>query len=321
MVFTFKRLCALGCLGLLACSAPRPAAETSQPVVHESTQAALAAAPAAPLPAAAEPPPPAAADALPASVAAPVTALPADAQAAEPRADSSPDASGWGVAAGLKYLEIVRGGAGADDTLPLLIVIHGLGDHPHRDWLYAIDVDPKLKARMILPQAPTPYGRGFAWFPYRFGDHDDVALAGGISEAEARLAQMIEVLRTQRPTRGRAVVCGFSQGGMLSYALALGHPELVQFALPISGELPPPLWPASRPKRGASPRIVALHGTTDTVVRFEADDLFAQHLRAKGYPIMLLPFENVGHHISEAMSERAKTELSTAIASLAAAKH
>jgi phospholipase/carboxylesterase len=260
-------------------------------------------------------------DALPASVAAPVTALPADAQVLEPRADAKPDASGWGVAAGLKYLEIVRGGAGADDTLPLLIVIHGLGDHPHPDWLYAIDLDPKLKARMILPQAPTPYGRGFAWFPYRFGDRNDVALAGGISEAEARLAQLIEALRAQRPTRGRAVVCGFSQGGMLSYALALAHPELVSFALPISGELPSPMWPAGRPKRGASPKIVALHGTTDTVVSFEADDAFAQHLRGKGYPITLLPFEGVGHHISEAMSARAKTELSAAIASQAAAKH
>lgn len=327
MAFAFKRLFALGFSALVACSAPRPAASTSQPAVHESTQAALAAAPAAPLPAAAaaaaavESPPAAAADALPASVAAPVTALPADAQALDAHADAKPDATGWGVAAGLKYLEIVRGGAADDDTLPLLIVIHGLGDHPHRDWLNAIDLDPKLKARMILPQAPMPYGRGFAWFPFRFGDRDEVSLAAGISEAEARLAQLIEVLRTQRPTRGRAVVSGFSQGGMLSYALALEHPELVQFALPISGELPSPLWPASKPKRGASPRIVALHGTTDTVVTFEADDAFAQHLRGKGYPITLVPFENVGHHISEAMSERAKSELSAAISSLARAKH
>jgi phospholipase/carboxylesterase len=200
--------------------------------------------------------------------------------------------------------------------LPLLIVIHGLGDRPHRDWLYAIDLDPKLKARMILPQAPTAYGRGFAWFPYRFQDHDEVGLAAGIREAEAGLARMIEALRVQRPTRGRAVVCGFSQGGMLSFALALTHPELVQFALPISGELPTPLWPTKRPKRGAAPRIVALHGTTDTVVSFEADDKLAQHLRGLGYPLELIPYEGVGHHISEEMSTRAKTELSAAIAGL-----
>lgn len=327
MARAFNISAVIGLCAALACSAPRPHA---QPAAREAPKSATstllpatAAAPSLPPSAAApEAPaaPPAVPDALPA-VAAPVSALPANAREASPEAptDTKPDESGWGVAAGLKYLEIVRGGASADATLPLLIVIHGLGDHPHPDWLYAIDVDPKLKARMILPQAPLPWGRGFAWFPYRSRDRDEEALASGIIDAEGRLAQMIEVLRVQRPTRGKAVVCGFSQGGMLSFALALMHPELVQFALPISGELPLPLWPAGRPKR-LSPRIVAFHGTTDTVVSFEADDKLTQHLRSRGYPITFVPYEGVGHHISEAMSARAKTELSAAIASVAGAK-
>jgi phospholipase/carboxylesterase len=215
-------------------------------------------------------------------------------------------------------LEIVRGEATADEQLPLLIVIHGLGDRPHRDWLYAIDIDPKLKARMILPQAPTAYGQGFAWFPFRFQDRNDEALAGGISEAEARLAHMIEVLQAQRPTRGRALVTGFSQGGMLSYALALSQPQKIQFAMPISGELPAQLWPTARPKRGSVPRMIALHGAADTVVSFEADDKLAQHLRGLGYPLELVRYDGVGHRISEEMSARVKRELSTALANKAA---
>jgi len=224
------------------------------------------------------------------------------------------------VAAGLKYLEIVRGGASADDKLPLVIVIHGLGDRPHRDWLYAIDLDPKLKARMILPQAPTPYGQGFAWFPFRFQDRNDTAMAGGISDAAARLAQMIEVLQAQRPTRGRVVVTGFSQGGMLSYALALGEPQKIQFALPISGELPTQLWPNVRPKRGSVPRIIALHGAADTVVSFEADEQLAKHLRGLGYPLQLVRYEGVGHRITEEMSARVKRELSAAVSTILSAK-
>jgi phospholipase/carboxylesterase len=215
-------------------------------------------------------------------------------------------------------LEVVRGEASADESLPLLIVIHGLGDRPHRDWLYAIDIDPKLKARMILPQAPTPYGQGFAWFPFRFQDHNDQALAGGISEAAARLALMIDALQAQRPTRGRVIVTGFSQGGMLSYALALSQPQKIQFALPISGELPEQLWPSARPKRGSVPRMIALHGAADTVVSFEADDKLARHLRGLGYPLELVRYEGVGHHISEEMSARVKRELSMALATKAA---
>lgn len=220
------------------------------------------------------------------------------------------------MAAGLKYLEIVRGEASPDEPLPLVIVIHGLGDRPHRGWLYAVDVDPKLKARLILPQAPTPYGAGFAWFPYRFQDRDDEALAGGITQAAAQLAQMIEVLQAQRPTRGRALVTGFSQGGMLSYALALTAPEKIQFALPISGELPAQLWPNERVKRGSVPRMVALHGAADRVVSFEADEQLAQHLRGLGYPLELVRYDGVGHLITEQMSARVKSELSAALSSM-----
>ena len=274
----------------------------------------------APQPSAAEP---AQAEPPPASAVAPsAQAAPGAPGSAEPSVgqDAAPDASGWGVAAGLKYLEIVRGEASADEQLPMVIVIHGLGDRPHRDWLYAIDIDPKLKARMILPQAPTPYGQGYAWFPFRFQDRNDEALAAGISEAAARLVQMIDALQAQRPTRGRVVVTGFSQGGMLSFALALTEPQKIQFALPISGELPQQLWPSTRPKRGSVPRMIALHGAADTVVSFAADEKLTQHLRGLGYPLELVRYENVGHRITEEMSARVKRELSAAVSAVLSSK-
>jgi phospholipase/carboxylesterase len=348
MAFAFKLRVVWLVLAIGACSPPRPSPGSAQteavsphvakpqppPTAAPAEIAPAAAAPAAlneNAPAAAAPTeiapavgPTANAPAAAAAPAAPTANAPAaaiaNAASAEPPPDAPPDDSGWGVAAGLRYLEIVRGDAAPDATLPLLIVIHGLGDRPHPGWLYAIDVDAKLAVRMILPQAPTPYGNGFAWFPFRFQDRDEVALAGGIREAEVRLARMIEQLKQQRPTRGRAVVTGFSQGGMLSYALALTHPELIQFALPISGELPQPLWPAQRPKRGSVPRILGLHGTADTVVAYEADDKLAQHLRGLGYPLELVPFQDVRHQISEQMSARATRELSAAIAAIPSAR-
>jgi phospholipase/carboxylesterase len=291
MASALQLLCSVLIAALVACSAPRPSAGSVEPE---------------PAPA---PPQPSAAPAAPVPAAAPEAVGP----------DAPPDSSGWGVAAGLKYLEIVRGEASADEPLPMVIVIHGLGDRPHRGWLYAIDIDPKVKARMILPQAPLPYGQGFAWFPFRFQDRDEAALAGGISEAAARLTQMIDVLQTQRPSRGRVVVTGFSQGGMLSFALALTQPQKIQFALPISGELPKPLWPNARAQPGL-PRVIALHGAADTVVSFEADAQLVQHLRGLGYPLELVRYEGVGHRITEDMSTRVKRELSAAVSALLAAK-
>jgi len=227
--------------------------------------------------------------------------------------DAAPDQTGWGTAAGLRYLEIVRGGANPNEKLPLLVVIHGLGDKPHHDWLSAIDVDSNLKVRMILPQAPTPYGTGYAWFPYRAGNLDQAALASGIAAAAERLTQMLGVLQSQRPTRGRAVVTGFSQGGMLSYALAVRHPELIESAVPISGMLPEPLWPVSAPPAKWFPPIRSLHGTADTVVRIEVDEKLVERMRGLGYPVELVTFDATPHTISPAMSAVARTTLSTAL--------
>ena len=165
---------------------------------------------------------------------------------------------------------------------------------------------------MVLPQAPTPYGDGFAWFEYRFRDQDPDALAQGIAEASDRLARMLNVLVKQRPTRGRAVVCGFSQGGMLSFALALRHTELLRYAVPISGMLPPRLWPERSP-RGRSVPLHALHGTADTVVAFDADQRLVAHLRQLGYPAELSVFEGVGHTIAPAMSQDAVDALVRAL--------
>lgn len=292
MAPVFCRLCV--CLLLLAaCSAPppSPAQPSANPAPRErdvSTQQS------ARQPIAAEPQPSAA--------------------ALEPTAtpDAKPDETGWGAAAGLRYLEIVRGGADPDEELPLVIVIHGLGDKPSRDWLSAIDLDPSLKARMILPQAPTPHGPGFSWFPYRFSDLNDAGLAEGISNAASGLTRAIEQLARMRPTRGRVIVCGFSQGGMLSFALSLAHPELFQLALPISGMLPQPLWPERKP-RGYVPRTIALHGKADQTVPFDADAKLVQHLRSLQFPAEIEGYEGVQHHITPAMSARVRAELSAAV--------
>ena len=211
-----------------------------------------------------------------------------------------PDSRGWGRAAGLDYLERTIGGGDPAVPMPMLIMIHGLGDRPRHDWFGGADaIDTPL--RLIMPQAPTPYGQdGFAWFPFRARGNDPDDLARGISAAADRLARAITVLKTQRPTRGAPIVAGFSQGGMLSYALALRHPELVSFSHPISGLLPEPLWPSKRAD-SAAPSIAAMHGDADDLVPIEDDRRLQAHLRKLGHDAQLREFPGVGHTITPAM--------------------
>lgn len=211
----------------------------------------------------------------------------------------APGADGWGRAGELKYLERTLGGGRPAEALPLVILIHGLGDAPRFDWLPGAS-EVATPMRLIMPQAPTPYSGGFAWFPFR-REQDPDALAQGIAVAAGKLARSIAILQARRPTLGRAIVAGFSQGGMLSYALALHHPNLLESSLPISGLLPEALWPAQRPSGTLFPPIAAMHGDRDELVPIEPARRLRAHLEQHGYDMTLREFAGARHEINHAM--------------------
>jgi phospholipase/carboxylesterase len=193
----------------------------------------------------------------------------------------------------LEVVERVTGGADPSARLPWIVAMHGLGDRPEAfGGLYA-SFDGK--ARLFLLRAPDPWGEGFSWFPFRARDGDELR-AKGIAVATERVAQMLRALATTRPVEGQAIVTGFSQGGMLSFALAARHPELVRAAFPIGGALPEPLWPALDAGRAAV-RLVALHGEDDELVPVGPTRAAVSALSARGRDARLETFPGVGHRI------------------------
>ncbi len=228
-----------------------------------------------------------------------------------------PGADGWGQAGGLRYLERVVGGGDANQTLPLVIMIHGMGDAPRYDWFRGAEAIT-TPMRIVMPRAPLPYYDGFSWFAYNIGDQDVARLAREIAEAADALARSIEILRIHRPSVGRAIVTGFSQGGMLSYALALRHPELVEFSHPISGLLPEQLWPAGKPEGTRFPRIAAVHGDRDSLVPIDPARQLCARLSKLGYEVSLREFAGVRHEVTDAMEAYTVELLEQAARSLSA---
>jgi phospholipase/carboxylesterase len=200
------------------------------------------------------------------------------------------------LAANLHYLEIVLGDANPEDPLPMIVAIHGLGDDPE-NFGHVLETFQE-PARLILPRGLDPRDAGgWSWFPFRARDPDVDALASGIDRASDEIAKGIAVLVTERPTLGKPVVTGFSQGGMLSFALAVDHPELVSAALPVGGWLPPPLLPAGKAPTDA-PTILAFHGTDDTAVRHEPTLQSVAQLVERGWHVTLKSYDGVGHVIT-----------------------
>jgi predicted esterase len=201
------------------------------------------------------------------------------------------------AAAPLDYVELLTGDADERAPLPLVVAVHGLGDTPENFVdLYA---EISAPARVVAPRAPEPYGQGSSWFPIEIPYRDDATIGAGIGAAADRVAALIAQLSERLPICGAPMITGFSQGGMVSFAVAVRHPDAIGFALPVAGALPSSLQPAG--SAGRHPRIRALHGDADDMVPIGTARASVTRLEQLGFDVQLREYAGIGHRISPAM--------------------
>lgn len=199
----------------------------------------------------------------------------------------------------LEYHEVLTGGATADEKLPMIVAIHGLGDEPV-SFGTGFRTLP-FKARVILPRAPSPHGSGFSWYVSHRHTKDPKLRLDTIRDSSARLERLMRHLAGARSTVGKPLVTGFSQGGLMSFVIAARYPDLVAKAVPVAGDLPTEFLPGKASAGKALPVIRALHGGKDPV--FQATDTAEriEALKRIGYDAGILVFPDVGHSVPPAM--------------------
>ncbi len=244
-------------------------------------------------------------------LAATVGLLPAAALAGELQVDAT---------SGLHYVEIVTGGAAPDAPLPVVVAIHGLGDNPESFRLLLDDLP--ARARVVVPRGPMPHGPdGYSWFAFHNDDGGEGSRQQeqGIRESADRVSQLVGSLAKRFGGPSRAVICGFSQGGILSFAVAAAHPGIVAVAIPVAGYLPPALWPAERPKTKPLPKIVALHGDTDWLIPVESARWTVEALRSNGFDTSLKTWPGIGHALVPEIRSTLTASVVSAVESLSPA--
>ena len=198
---------------------------------------------------------------------------------------------------GLFYLEVVIGDASFEDALPMIVMIHGRGGSaqipggPFLGLTHAV--------RVIVPQAPDRLGTGWQWLPVYVGQGLVDRLSASLFQTANRLAAMLRAVRAESPTVGRIIVSGFSQGGLLTLALAIHHDDLVGHAFPLASWMPPPLEPVYRRDDLAYPMIRSMHGSDDPVIPLAPTREVFDRLQGLGFDVELVEFEGVAHAISE----------------------
>ena len=99
-----------------------------------------------------------------------------------------------------------------------------------------------------------------------------------------------------------AIPDAFEDRGM-TFALAVTHPEALAAAFPISGLLPPSLYPSaalsSRPRPATLPSVAAFHGASDLAVPTRSARASIAELRRAGYTAELREYAGVEHDISD----------------------
>jgi len=189
--------------------------------------------------------------------------------------------------AGLDVVELFV--HGADERSPLLVAIHGMGDRPER-WIDTYASFPRA-AQVVLPRAFAPLGDGFSWFSLREGT-TDAELGDAVGAAEARLWTGLDALAGGR----KPVVTGFSQGGILSFAIASRHADAIVRAFPVSGSCPGPLLP-----QGKAAPVTAFHGTDDRVLDIKWGREAVHAFVERGNDATLKEYAGVGHTITAEM--------------------
>lgn len=137
----------------------------------------------------------------------------------------------WHSLAGFQYLEVVKGKMGAQKKYPLLIAFHYSSGTPEETLA---DYDSlKTPVRIIIPRGNHPKRDGFSYFPVNYYKEDSATQVNLSRITLDSVAAFVAAIEASFNTR--AVVSGISQGGDLTWLLAVYHPELCKAAFPFAG--------------------------------------------------------------------------------------
>ena len=193
-----------------------------------------------------------------------------------------------------------------DGPFPTIIALHGWGASAH-DLLGLAPILGRGRSLVLCPQGPLafeagPGAVGYGWFPLaRGGPTDPAEVRKGVDVLERFVEQ---VLAAHPVNRRKVALLGFSQGGVMAYALALRNPAAYAGLIALSSWLPDAMV-ASIPANPelANLQTLVVHGTRDSMIEIELARESRDALAKLGVPTRYREYA-MGHEISpEALRE------------------
>lgn len=168
----------------------------------------------------------------------------------------------------LSLHHIIRPSITGGENAPVLIMLHGYGSDANDLFSFASELPDELF--IISAQAPyplPPYGN--AWYAINFDSvqgkfSDDVQAV----QSRNKISFFIdEVIENYTVDAENVTLLGFSQGTILSYAVALSYPEKVKNVVALSGYINLNIIEKDYKNKDFSKlSVYSSHGTVDQVI-------------------------------------------------------
>lgn len=154
------------------------------------------------------------------------------------------------------------------DKAPLLIMLHGYGSNEEDLFAFAEELPDEFFIISVRAPFPLqPYGH--AWYAIHWGTTNGKFIdeVQAVSSRE-KIATFIDEAIASYPVDVKNVtLIGFSQGCILSYAVALSYPEKVKNIIGLSGCIDPSILKTGYENNDFSHLFIySSHGTADQVV-------------------------------------------------------
>lgn len=154
------------------------------------------------------------------------------------------------------------------ENAPLLILCHGYGSDENDLFSFAQELPEELFIISVrAPYPMQPYGN--AWYAINFDAeqnkwNDNVQ---AVKSRDAIAAFIDEACEAYPVNKDNVSLLGFSQGSILSYAVALTYPEKLKNIIALSGYISEDIFPDElKPETYTNLDFYCSHGSVDQVI-------------------------------------------------------
>jgi phospholipase/carboxylesterase len=151
---------------------------------------------------------------------------------------------------------------------PLLLLLHGYGSNEEDLFSFAAE----LPENYYVVSARAPYDMqygSYAWYAINFDANENKFSDNeqAISSRDLILTFIDELIANYPIDENEIILTGFSQGAILSYAVALSNPEKISKVVALSGYINQDLLTVDYQNNNFSKlKIYHSHGTVDQVI-------------------------------------------------------